>query len=419
MNAKDQIDILSAGVAEILPAEGLKKKILKAEKKKRPLIVKLGVDPTAPDLHLGHAVPLRKLRQFQDLGHKAVLIIGDFTARVGDPSGRSVTRPALTTDQVKANAKTYTDQAFKILDDDPDKLEIKYNSTWLASLDFAKLLELTSRFTVAGLLVRDDFMKRYKAEQMIGLHEFLYPVMQAYDSVEINADVELGGTDQKFNLLAGRQLQEKYELEPQVALTLPLLEGTDGAKKMSKSYDNHIGLTFEAADMFGKVMSIPDEAAGQGRFSMITKYYQLALGSLPDEVASIGAKLESGELHPRDAKSQLSWQIVSTYLGAKAAEDAKADFEARFKVKDKDTALQIADKMKLSKDPRKPDGTAYLPHVLKEAGLVSSSSEGRRVIEQGGLRVDGELEGNLEVRLGDEFLIEIGKRKKKIITLPS
>jgi tyrosyl-tRNA synthetase len=405
-----QIEILASGLSEVLPAGGLELKVKKALEAGRPLRVKLGVDPTAPDLHLGHAVPLRKLRQFQDLGHRAILIIGDFTAMVGDPSGRSVTRPSLSLDQVKANADTYIDQAFKVLDNDPDRLEIRYNSEWLSVLDFVQVLRLTARFTVAGLLVREDFMKRYKGEQSIGLHEFLYPVMQAYDSVEIEADVELGGTDQTFNLLAGRELQEKLGLEPQIALTLPLLEGTDGLKKMSKSYDNHIGLTFAPGDMFGKVMSVPDEAPDRPRFSLILKYYQLGLGRLPQEIADIARQLETGALDPRDAKEELAWRVVATYHGKEAADEARADFEARFRTKDRESERALEEKIDVFIEPQ-ADGKFYLPKLLVACGAAASASEGRRLIDQGGVRINGELQTELHSELGDEFQLKVGKRK--------
>ena len=414
INMMEQVEVMASGCAEVLPADGLKAKVVLAQKEGRPLTVKLGVDPTAPDLHLGHAVPLRKLRQFQDLGHKAILIIGDFTAKIGDPSGRSATRPPLTDEQVAANAKTYTDQAFKILDDDPEKLEIVYNSHWLAALNFADILALTSKFTVAGLLVRDDFKKRYQAEQSIGLHEFLYPVMQAYDSVEIGADIELGGTDQKFNLLAGRELQEKSGKEPQVALTLPLLEGTEGVKKMSKSYDNHIGLTFEPADMFGKVMSVPDEAPGQDRFHLILKYYQLALGALPDEVADVAHRLGAETLDPRDAKAEAARRIVETYHGSEAATAAKDDFEARFRKDSRATIAELAQDKEVPGDLRDADGKVWMPKLLAAAGAASSTSDGRRLMEQGGVKLNGAAltDPRVDVTVADGDLLEVGKRKK-------
>ena len=388
-----QIEILSSGVLEVLPVDGLKTKAAKSLKERRPLIVKLGVDPTAPDLHLGHAVPLRKLRQFQDLGHKAVLIIGDFTALVGDPSGRSATRPSLTPDQVKANAKTYTDQAFKILDDRADRLELRYNSDWLKQLDFAAVLELTARFTVAGLLVRDDFMKRYQSEQPIGLHEFLYPVMQAYDSVEIKADIELGGSDQKFNLLAGRELQEKFGLEPQVALTLPLLEGTDGARKMSKSYNNHIGLTFEASDMFGKVMSISD--------GMMENYYTL-LTDIPTE--RIAVLTSSNKTHPKEAKVLLGKTIVAQFHGLQAGEAAAAEFEKVF------AQGQLPEDIPEVALPAVP---ISVKNLLTACKLVDTGGEAKRMVQQGGVSIDGRkaADPNAEIAPRDGMIVQVGKRR--------
>ncbi len=405
---------MASGCAEVLPADGLAAKVRTATKEDRPLVVKLGVDPTAPDLHLGHAVPLRKLRQFQDLGHKAVLLIGDFTAKIGDPSGRSATRPPLTDEQVAVNAKTYTDQAFKILDDDPQRLEIVYNSHWLAPLNFADILSLTSRFTVAGLLVRDDFAKRFRAEKSIGLHEFLYPLMQAYDSVEIEADIELGGTDQKFNLLAGRELQEKFGQEPQVALTLPLLEGTDGVKKMSKSYNNHIGLTFEPADMFGKVMSVPDQGPGQDRYHLILKYYQLALGVLPDEVAKIAHRLGAETLDARDAKAEAARRVVETYHGREAAAAAQADFEARFRQNSRATAADLAQDKTVPVGVWNEPGRVWMPKLLVAIKAAASTSEGRRLIEQGGVRLNGTSlsDPRADIALSDGDLLEVGKRQK-------
>jgi len=362
-----------------------------------PLRIKLGVDPTAPDLHLGHAVPLRKLRQFQELGHIVVLIIGDFTALIGDPSGRNTTRPPLTREQIDANAQTYVDQAFRILD--PEKTELRRNSDWLAALDFADLLRLTSQFTVARTLERDDFAKRYASQQSISLHEFLYPVAQAYDSVAIEADVELGGTDQLFNLLAGRELMEKLGLEPQIALTLPLLEGTDGVQKMSKSYGNYIGLTDEPADMFGKVMSIPDE--------LMTKYFRLCTALSVGEIGLIEAGLASGELHPNATKRRLAKEIVALYHSAAQAVGAEEAFDRVFKqhqLPDEiaEFEVDLADEV-------------YLPGLMAELGLVTTASDGRRMIDQGGVRLDGE---QLEPRVYtyacarvNGAVLQVGKRK--------
>jgi len=306
--AAEQLRILSSGAAEIVPQDALLEKLGRG----RPLRAKLGVDPTAPDLHLGHAVPLRKLRQFQDLGHEVVLIIGDFTALIGDPSGRNTTRPALSEHDIEVNAQTYIDQAFKILD--RSKTTVRRNSEWLAPLGFADILRLTSQFTVARILERDDFQKRYREGVGISLHEFLYPVAQAYDSVAIEADVELGGTDQLFNLLAGRELMGKLGLEAQVCLTLPLLEGTDGVQKMSKSYGNYVGLTDGAADMFGKVMSIPDE--------LMVKYYRLCTSLAVDEVDGIERGVADGSLHPNAVKRRLAREMVVLYHSKVAAEEA-------------------------------------------------------------------------------------------------
>lgn len=364
----DQLKVIESGIADVVPRADLVKKLSTG----RPLTVKLGVDPTAPDLHLGHAVPLRKLRQFQDLGHNVVLIIGDFTALIGDPSGRNSTRPGLTMEQIDDNATTYIEQAYRILD--PDKTVMRRNSEWLGALDFADLLRLTSQFTVARILERDDFSKRYGSQQPISLHEFLYPVAQAYDSVAIEADVELGGTDQLFNLLAGRELMEKTGMEPQVALTLPLLEGTDGIQKMSKSYGNYIGLTDAADDMFGKVMSIQDE--------LMPKYYRLATAVPVDEIEAIEAGLAAAELHPNATKRRLAREIVGLYHGPGAAVAAEEAFDRVFKAHEapedvREVTVTVADPV-------------HLPALLQELGLAQSRSEARRLIDQGAVRIDGE-----------------------------
>ncbi len=362
-----------------------------------PLRIKLGVDPTAPDLHLGHAVPLRKLRQFQDLGHTVVLIIGDFTALIGDPSGRNSTRPPLTLEQIDANAETYVTQAMKILD--ADKTELRRNSEWLGTLGFEDILRLTSQFTVARILERDDFSNRYAAQQSISLHEFLYPMAQAYDSVAIDADVELGGTDQLFNLLAGRELMEKLGKEPQVALTLPLLEGTDGVQKMSKSYGNYIGLTDEPDDMFGKVMSIPDE--------VMVKYFRLCTTLSVDEVDVIAAGLAAGALHPNEVKRRLGRDIVALYHSPGLAEKAEAAFDRQFR--DRQAPAEIADvAVEL-------DDEVYLPGLLHSIGMVGSAGEGRRMIDQGGVKLDGhplEVGSYYYARERVECrVIQVGKRK--------
>jgi tyrosyl-tRNA synthetase len=366
-SAEEQLHIIASGAEAIVPQAALLAKL----KTGRALRVKLGVDPTAPDLHLGHAVPLRKLRQFQDLGHTVVLIIGDFTALIGDPSGRIATRPPLSWEEIEANAQTYIDQAFRILD--PDKTELRRNSDWLSKLGFADLLRLTSRFTVARILERDDFANRYAEQKPISLHEFLYPVAQAYDSVVVEADVEIGGTDQLFNLLAGRELMEKQGMEPQVCLTLPLLEGTDGVLKMSKSYGNYVGLTDTAEEMFGKVMSIPD--------ALIAKYYRLCTPSAVDEVDRIESDLASGAAHPNATKRDLARAIVDLYHGAQAAVDAEEAFDRVFK---RHEAPDEVPQVEVTPAP-----IMHLPSLLKDLGLVASNAEGRRIIDGGGVRIDG------------------------------
>ena len=345
-------------------------------KRGKPLNIKLGVDPTAPDIHLGHAVPLRKLRQFQDLGHQVTLIIGDGTALIGDPSGRNSTRPQLTREQIKENAQTYVDQAFKVLD--PEKTTLRYNSEWILSLGMEDLLKIASNFTVARILERDDFHNRYTSELPISLHEFLYPIMQAYDSVVIKADVELGGTDQLFNLLAGRELMEKMGMEPQVCLTLPLLEGTDGVKKMSKSYGNYIGLTDAPNDMFGKVMSISDE--------LMVKYYRLASTVPVDQIDAIEKGLAADEIHPNRCKRDLAQNIVAAYYDEEAAKEAEAAFDRQFKQHEvpEDIPEFAADLT-----PNE-EGTVYLAKLIADSGLTKSTGDARRMIDQGGVKINGE-----------------------------
>lgn len=371
LSVEEQLHTIASGVDRIVPEAALAEKL----KRGKPLNIKLGVDPTAPDIHLGHAVPLRKLRQFQDFGHGVTLIIGDGTALIGDPSGRNSTRPQLTPEQVSANAQTYVDQAFKILD--PEKTTLRYNSEWLLKLDMEALLVLTSKFTVARILERDDFHKRYTGNQPISIHEFLYPIMQAYDSVVIEADVELGGSDQLFNLLAGRELMEKMGMEPQVCLTLPLLEGTDGVQKMSKSYGNYIGLTDEAGDMFGKVMSIPDE--------LMVKYYRLASTYSVTEVDGIEQGLEADELHPNKVKRALARNIVAAYYDEQAAHAAEEDFDRLFK---QHAAPDAIDEYAADLTPN-DEGLVYVAKVIADAGLAGSAGEARRLIDGGGVKIDG------------------------------
>ena len=394
---EEQLHIIKSGIDTVVPEDLLLEKLKRGQK----LNAKLGVDPTAPDIHLGHAVPLRKLRQFQELGHHVTLIIGDGTALIGDPSGRNSTRPQLTREQIAANAKTYVDQAFKILD--PEKTTLRYNSEWILDLDMEGLLKLLSNFTVARILERDDFHNRYTGGLPISLHEFLYPVMQAYDSVVIKADVELGGSDQLFNLLAGRELMEKLGMEPQVALTLPLLEGTDGVQKMSKSYGNYIGLTDDPHDMFGKVMSIPDE--------LMIKYYRLASTEDVAAIDEIERGLDAGELHPNKVKRALARNIVAAYYDADMAQEAEADFDLKFKEHGfpADAPTYAADLT-----PGE-DGTVYLAKLLVDAGMATSISEARRLIDAGGVKVNGKALAsksyNVDPTLLQSAKIQVGKKK--------
>ena len=397
LSPEEQFHIIQSGAAEIIPEEALMEKL----KRNKPLNIKLGVDPTAPDIHIGHAVPLRKLRAFQDLGHQVTLIIGDGTALIGDPSGRNTTRPQLTREQIKVNAQTYVDQAFKILD--PEKTTLRYNSEWILSLGMEDLLKLASNFTVARILERDDFHNRYTNNQPISLHEFLYPIMQAYDSVVIKADVELGGTDQLFNLLAGRELMEKMGMEPQVCLTLPLLEGTDGVKKMSKSYGNYIGLTDEPNDMFGKVMSIPDE--------LMVKYYRLASTLPVDEIDKIEEGLAADTIHPNQCKRNLAKNIVAAYYDEAQAEEAEQAFDRLFKQHDvpEDIPEFAAD---LTPND---EGKVYIAKLIHDAGLAQSVGEARRLIDGGGVKVNGEAlaakQYNVEPEGLEGAVIQVGKRK--------
>lgn len=368
----EQMRIITSGAAKIVPEADLKKKLERGV----PLNIKLGVDPTSPDLHLGHAVPLRKMRQFQDLGHRVTLIIGNGTATIGDPSGKNSTRPQLTQEEVEANAATYVSQAMKILD--PEKTTIVHNGDWMFPMGLKELLSIASKFTVARILERDDFTKRYQSQTPIALHEFLYPIMQAYDSVKIEADVEMGGNDQLFNLLAGRELMEKMGMEPQIALTMPLLEGTDGTRKMSKSYGNYIGLTDAPADMFGKTMSIPDE--------MIGKYYRLASSLTPAEVDEIDAALADGSANPYELKRALGRDLVTTYHSAEAAVAAEAEFDRVHKNRDLPTDMpEVSVEIAVN-----DEGLVYLPAVLQAAGLVPSAGQARRDIDGGGVKLDGE-----------------------------
>ena len=388
-----QWELISRGAEEIIPEKELKQKLEESINKDTPLIVKLGCDPSRPDLHLGHGVVLRKLRHFQDLGHQAILVIGDFTAMIGDPSQRNKTRPQLSLEETKANAESYIEQAGQVLN--IDSLKIVYNSTWLDAMRFSDVIRLSSHYTVARMLERDDFTKRYKAEIPISIHEFMYPLAQAMDSVELKADVELGGTDQKFNLLVGRDLQREYKQDPQVIITLPLLEGTDGIEKMSKSYGNDIGLTDTPEDMYGKSMSISDE--------MIEKYFILAADANTKTVSKVKKQLSDSSQNPRDIKRELARAIVQLYHGQNAAKEAEQYFDRVIVNKD---APDEMDQVELSIDTQ-------LIEVVTNEGLTSSKGEARRLIKQGAIRVDNEKindESHILLK-GKEVVIKIGKRR--------
>jgi tyrosyl-tRNA synthetase len=370
----EQLKVLLDGVEQVLPADEFERKVTDAARGQRPpLRAKLGMDPTAPDLHIGHTVILRKLRDFQRLGHTAVLIIGGFTAQVGDPSGRTTTRPRLTPDEVEANARTYLDQAGKVLLDEP--LEVVNNADWLAPMTMSDVLGLTGQMTVARMLEREDFSTRYMTGKPIAVSEFLYPLLQGQDSLAVRSDVELGGTDQTFNLLVGRQLQERGGQEPQCVLTMPLLEGTDGSAKMSKTAGNAIGVEDDPADMFGQVMSMPD--------ALMEKYFRLVTDVHPDETDRIAAGLASGELHPGETKRRLAREIVTLYHSAEAATAAEERFNTQFRER------AVPDDI-----PTFPLGDAptwFLPSLLSESGLAASGSEARRLVSQGAVRLDGEV----------------------------
>ena len=396
LSVDEQMRIITSGAAKIVPEADLRKKLEKGE----PLNIKLGVDPTSPDLHLGHAVPLRKMRQFQDLGHKVTLIIGNGTALIGDPSGRDSTRPPLTEEQVEANAKTYVEQAMKVLD--PEKTTIVHNGDWIKPLNLGKMLGLMSKFNVARILEREDFHNRYTEGRSIALHEFIYPVLQAYDSVVIDADVEMGGNDQIFNLLAGRDLMRAEGMEPQVALTMPLLVGTDGTKKMSKSYKNYIGLTDAPADMFGKVMSIADE--------IVPMYYRLCSTCSLDEVDAIDRAFADGTADPYKLKRALGRNIVDLYHGAGEGEKAERAFDDLFK---KHEIPEDIPQVSCDLTPN-DDGQVYLARVLVEAGLAKSASEARRLIDGRGVKINGEAVAPKSYNVDPAMLagatLQVGKR---------
>ena len=405
-----QMALIKQGCQEIIREEELQARLERALATGRPLRVKAGFDPTAPDLHLGHTVLIQKLKHFQDLGHQVIFLIGDFTGLIGDPSGKSETRPPLTEEEVQANAATYQRQIFKILD--PEKTVIDFNSRWMKPMAAQDLIRLAARHTVARMLERDDFHKRYASQTPISIHEFLYPLIQGYDSVALNADVELGGTDQKFNLLVGRDLQREYGQEPQVVLTMPLLEGLDGVQKMSKSLGNYVGIDEPPAAMFGKIMSVSD--------TLMLRYYELLTDITPGALAQLREDLESGAKHPRQVKEELAVELVARYHGRSAAQHAAREFAHIFREKGlpeeiEEVALRYNPMASASITP----SWTLLPNVLKESGMVASTSDARRLISQGAVKIDGEkaAEVNLELTIGKTYQLQVGKRRFKKVTL--
>jgi tyrosyl-tRNA synthetase len=390
MTIDEQIEFIKKGAVDLIREEDLRKKLERSAKTGKPLRVKLGADPTAPDIHIGHTVVIRKLRAFQDLGHTAIFLIGDFTGMIGDPSGKNATRPPLSREEILVNAETYKTQIFKLLD--PEKTEIRFNSEWMDKYSAADFVKLCSRVTVKQILERDDFEKRLREERPISLHELLYPLTQGYDSVALEADVELGGTDQKFNLMVGRNLQREYAQEPQVILTTPLLEGLDGVNKMSKSLNNYIGIDENPSEMFGKVMSITDD--------LMWKYYELLTDRTPAEIDAMKASDEN----PRNLKVNLAKLIIKDFHSAEAAEKAEEDFIARF------VKGEIPDEIE---ETRVSAGNYNLADLLAQTGLAPSKKEARRLIEQGGVKLGGEKVSNTnaEIELKEEILLQVGKRK--------
>ena len=393
----EQLEIIRSGTVDLVPEDLLRQKLERSVKEKKPLVVKQGFDPTAPDIHLGHTVGLRKLRQFQDLGHTVVFLIGDFTGLIGDPSGRSETRVRKPREELLENAETYTEQAYKILD--RKKTVIDYNSRWLAKMNFAEVLELAATQTVARMLERDDFRKRFSGSQPISLLEFVYPLAQGYDSVVLEADVELGGTDQTFNLLMAREIQKSYRQEPQVILTVPILEGTDGVEKMSKSLGNYIGITEAPEEIFGKTMSIPD--------TLILRYFELVSSKTSEEIAEIKKKLDDPSTNPSHLKRELARNLVTLYCKRDDAARAEAHFD---QIHVKHDVPDDIEKIKIKAE----SNGLWIVKALTESGLSGSSSQARQLVKQGGVSVDGEKITDLELRLAkrnDPYVVKVGKRK--------
>jgi len=394
---EEQLAYLKKGVAEIIREEDLKAKLEQSAKTGKPLRVYLGVDPTAPDIHLGHTVVLRKLKHFQDLGHTAIFLIGDFSAMIGDPTGQSETRPPLTREQVDANAKTYLAQVFKLLDS--KKTEVRYNSEWLEKLSSYDVVRLCGHYRLARMLEREDFRSRLANNQPISVHELLYPLLTAYDAVVLQSDVEIGATEQKFNLLVHRDIQREYGVPSEVALTMPILVGLDGQRKMSKSLNNYVGITESPQEMFGKMMSIPDE--------LMSSYYELVTDRTPQEIAAIKEEIASGTLHPMDAKMRLAREVISTFHGEEAARKAADNFQRVFRDR------QAPEEAKVEKLPRGP--ARKLTALLVDLKLISSKSEAERLIKQGGVEIDGvridDPRKDIDLSKPAEFLLRAGKKK--------
>ena len=393
MEISEQIELIKKGTVEIISEEELKEKLLESHRNKNPLRIKAGFDPTAPDIHLGHTVLLHKLKAFQKLGHKVLFLIGDFTAKIGDPSGKNEMRKPMTEEEIQENSKTYQQQVFKILD--PEKTEVVFNSSWMAKMSISELIRIASQHTVARMLERDDFTKRFKAEKPIGIHELIYPLIQGYDSVAIAADIEIGGTDQKFNLLVGRDMQRIFSQKPQIVITMPLLEGLDGVNKMSKSLENYIGITENAKEIFGKAMSISDE--------LMLKYYEL----ISDVSQTEFEKIKNGKIHPMEAKQKLAKEIVSRFHGVKEAEKAEEEFLKQFRFKEVPTGIP---EVKIKCQDGKP---VWIGNLLKTINALPSTSEAKRKIKEGAVKIDGAKveDDNIELAPGREVLIQVGKRK--------
>jgi tyrosyl-tRNA synthetase len=395
---QQELDRILFGLVDCITEEELEKRLVKRRAEGKPLKLKLGADPSAPDIHLGHSVPLRKLRQMQDLGHHVDFVIGDFTGMIGDPTGRSKTRPALSREEIAANAKTYEEQVFKILL--PERTTIRFNAAWSDRLNFSDVIRLAAKYTVAGMLERNDYRQRYTEGQPIGVHEFLYPLAQAYDSVVLETDIEIGGTDQLFNFVCTRDIMGRYGMEPEIVITVPLLEGTDGVEKMSKSLDNYIGISEPPEEIYGKTMSIPD--------TLIVRYFTLVTDVEPSEIKKLEEGMAAGELNPRDAKARLAREIVALYHGADAAKKAEEHFEKIFRQR------EIPDDIE---EFFVTPGNNWICAVIKDAGMARSNSEARRLIQQGGVKIDGERVTNVDLELNERdherVVLQVGKRNFK------